>query len=72
MQLNLFTNKTCSVCGCNPGIKRGNPLLWNGFLDRDLMQHCCYKCRDKFYQGKAKQLKLPAGKMIYSEMPEVI
>ena len=72
MQLNLFTNITCSVCGCNPGLKPANPWLWNGFFFRDIKAHCCTQCRDRFYQDKSIKLKLPAGAMTYSEMPVIV
>lgn len=69
MQLNLFTNIQCSICGRNPGIKPENPYLWNGFYDNDLKATCCRSCTDVFYQKKNKQLNLPPGAMIYSERP---
>ena len=69
MQLNIFTNITCGHCGNNPGFKPSNPVLWNGFYDRDTSQYVCWGCRQIHYQKKA--IKFNFSGMTYSETPVV-
>lgn len=53
-QLNLFSDKICAHCKENPGQRPDNPLLWNGFYDRDTNEYCCWQCHDFHYKLKEK------------------
>ena len=53
VQLDLFSDKTCYLCGKNPGPKQNNPLLWNGFKDMETGQYIGYCCRKTHYGIKS-------------------
>lgn len=64
---NLFTDKTCHVCGESllPTTQANNAN--NAFFDLDTQQYVHFKCQDQHYKEKAK--KGMAG--LYSEMPVI-
>lgn len=47
---------TCFYCGKNPGAKKTNPTLWDGFLDKDTDQLVCWdwECYTKHYVNKSE------------------
>jgi hypothetical protein len=45
MQLDLFTTGiVCAHCNQDPGRHPNNPVLWNGFLDKETSEHVCHPC----------------------------
>jgi len=54
-QLDIFSDKYCVHCGKNPGYNQNNPVLWNGFLDKETNELVCYECRNKHYGLKLEQ-----------------
>jgi hypothetical protein len=68
IQLNLFTNKICFVCGKNPGISPRNPNLWNGFLDKETGNLVCWKCR-KIYYGKTPATRIHKQRVTSNQQP---
>ena len=65
-QLDLFaTGIICSHCKKDPSRDPRNGNLWNGFLDQDTKQHCCWNCKGQHYFLKSRT----AFKDQYSEFP---
>ena len=44
----------CAYCHKDPGPKKTNPNLWNGFLDKETNQHICWNCQREHYRIKSK------------------
>lgn len=65
--MNLFTSKTCSVCGKEFAPDKKNPQLTDGFQDQDTGELVHWSCRKQHYFYKHK--KGMGG--LYSEVPLV-
>jgi|GEM_PF-2656343 len=50
---NTGLDKICAHCKKNPGVNPGNPLLWNGFYDKDTNELSCWDCYEKHYKKKS-------------------
>jgi len=68
-QPTLFSDNACVWCGHGEASPK-NPLLWNGFLDKDTGELVCMDCKSfHYYMKQEKRRKQGIEGMTYSEFP---
>ena len=63
--INEPEEKICIYCHKDPGPRKRNPGLWNGFLDKETNQLVCMHCRKKHYGIKSNKGAQPFSMVEY-------